>query len=134
MYKKIYYYIIIFSTALNVILKINTNKYYELGNNEGTIEKHYTRSQFDVCPKPLITVDEVSNTKKLLREIAKNISLLLGDQGYQRCACKSDCKTNKCKCKASGILCSGVVWTAHAGYTYAYLKSNIVVIWPMIIN
>jgi hypothetical protein len=50
MYKKIYYYIIIFSTALNVILKINTNKYYGLGINEGTIEKHYTRSQFDVCP------------------------------------------------------------------------------------
>jgi hypothetical protein len=50
MYKKIYYYKIIFSTALNVILKINTNKYYELGNNERTIEKHYNRSQFDVCP------------------------------------------------------------------------------------
>jgi hypothetical protein len=76
----------------------------------------------------------MSNTKKLLREIAKNILLLLGDQGYQRCVYKSNCKTNKCKSKASAILCSGVVWTAHAGYTYAYLKSNIVVIWHMIIN
>jgi len=70
-----------------------------------SIEEHYSRSQFDVCPEPLITVDEVSNTKKSSREIAKNMSLL-GGQSYQRCACKSNYKTNKCKCKASGILCN----------------------------
>jgi hypothetical protein len=31
---------------------------------------------------------------------------LLSGQGYQRYACKSNCKINKCKCKASGILCN----------------------------
>lgn len=90
---------------LFAVVSINDEDYYELGNKEGTIEQYYTRSQFDVCPEPFIKVDEVSNVKKSLREIAKNMSLL-GGQGYQRCACKSNCKTNKCKCKASGIFCN----------------------------
>lgn len=58
---------------LFAVVSIKDGEYYELSNKEGTIEQHYSRFQFDVCPEPLITIDEVSNTKKSLKEIAKNV-------------------------------------------------------------
>ncbi|CAK9807179.1 hypothetical protein ANTPLA_LOCUS5208 [Anthophora plagiata] len=33
-------------------------------------------------------------------------SSVSGGQGYQRCVCKGQCKSNKCKCKKSGKLCN----------------------------
>jgi len=53
--------------SLNIIfsvVSIKDGKFYELGNKYGTIEQHYARFQFDICPEPFIKVDEVSNIKK----------------------------------------------------------------------
>ncbi|KAF0762042.1 Uncharacterized protein FWK35_00016732 [Aphis craccivora] len=47
----------------------------------------YTKPQFDIYPESFIKVDEVTS-----------------GQDSQRYAFKSNYKTNKCKCKASGIL------------------------------
>ncbi|KAL4098669.1 hypothetical protein QTP88_023221 [Uroleucon formosanum] len=58
---------------LFAVVSIKDGEYYELSNKEGTIEQHYSRFQFDVCLEPLITIDEVPNTKKSLKEIAKNV-------------------------------------------------------------
>ncbi|XP_050064166.1 SCAN domain-containing protein 3-like [Aphis gossypii] len=50
-------------------------------------------------------LDEVPDTMLTLREIAKRHSQF-GGQGYQKCFCKTSCKTNRCACRKNNVLCS----------------------------
>ncbi|KAF0755233.1 KRAB-A domain-containing protein 2-like [Aphis craccivora] len=49
--------------------------------------------------------DEIPDTMLTLREIAKR-HFQFGVQGYQKCFCKTLCKTNRCAYRKNNILCS----------------------------
>jgi hypothetical protein len=88
-----------------VIINIDKNKNYKLGNKNGTLTQLYSRNEFTVCPKPLINVEDVSDQLKSLREVA-NLQSLTGGQIFKKRLCKSDCKNKKCKCKSLNLLCN----------------------------
>jgi len=49
-------------------------------------------------------LDEVPDTMLTLRGITKRHSQF-GGQGYQKCFCKTSCKTNRCTCRKNNVLC-----------------------------
>lgn len=75
------------------------DNYYKLGNKHGTLPRFYTKNQFDVCPLPLISLDEMICVPKSLREIASQMTGTDG-QRCKRCSCKSGYDYNRCKCKS----------------------------------
>ncbi|KAF0733684.1 SCAN domain-containing protein 3-like [Aphis craccivora] len=53
-----------------------------------------------------VQIETVPTTSPIsLREVPRKCSNL-GDQGYDRCNFKQQCKINKCKCRAAGKLCT----------------------------
>ncbi|XP_043471751.1 KRAB-A domain-containing protein 2-like [Leptopilina heterotoma] len=81
------------------------NDYYTLGNEHGTLNKKYVRSEFFKCAGKLINVENVSAKKVSLREAASQNSVF-GAQGYELCNCKTGCAQNKCKCFKSNKKCN----------------------------
>ncbi|XP_074035210.1 uncharacterized protein [Leptinotarsa decemlineata] len=90
--------------VLAVIMCVQ-NELYELGTKEGRLPQMYSRNQLTLCKESFISLDMVPNLHISLREYVKKTSLS-GGQGYQRCVCKTKCKTDKCKCKKNGKLCN----------------------------
>jgi len=52
---------------LFAVVSIKDGEFCELGNKDGTIEQHYARSQFDICPEPCIKGDCVKYKKIFTR-------------------------------------------------------------------
>jgi len=96
------YFKIIFILIFFFIVKDNL---YEIGTNEGRLHQLYSRNQFTICKEVFIQADDVPPVQISLREVARKSSNL-GGQGYDRCTCNTQCKTNRCKCKRSGRLCN----------------------------
>nr|XP_022910410.1 uncharacterized protein LOC111421478 [Onthophagus taurus] len=94
--------------VLAVITHVEDNL-YKLCTESGVLKSKYTRSQFNPCKEKLLDKDQLLHgaTEKeiTLREAAACASPS-GSQGYQRCQCKTKCKTKKCLCKSTGILCN----------------------------
>lgn len=86
------------------IVEVNGDM-YKLANEKGTIKERFSRNQFTPCDADLVDAKEISEEEKSLRQLAREQSMF-GGQGYTRCNCKQECKTNRCKCKSSGMLCN----------------------------
>lgn len=88
-----------------VVAKNEEKQLYQLGTKTGKLKQYYTRNEFDVCKQKFLSIEEVPNEEKSLREIVSQVSLT-GGQGYKRCTCKGTCETKKCKCRFSKVLCN----------------------------
>lgn len=103
--KNIYSYILLSIIILN-FFQVTADGYYRLGTREGLLKSLYSRSQFTICQKKLIPIDEVPMENTLaLRTIATQQSTGTG-QGFMKCTCKSRCQTKKCLCVKNNIICS----------------------------
>ena len=90
------------------ITKIDESQFYKLGNYQGTIReklKNFSRNQFTPTNTTHIDISKISTEKKTLSQLAI-MAPKFGGQGFQRCNYKQGCKTNKCKCKRSGLKCN----------------------------
>ncbi|KAK3927020.1 KRAB-A domain-containing protein 2 [Frankliniella fusca] len=84
-------------TVLCVVVE-RADDLYKLGNENGTIDRLYSRNQFNLLPERLLKLEDVCSTEKPLRSLVTAASLL-GGQGFERCNCKQGCKTSKCSCR-----------------------------------
>ncbi|KAL4152776.1 hypothetical protein QTP88_000609 [Uroleucon formosanum] len=50
---------------LAVVMKVTVDRYYRLGTKEGLLKFLYSKSQFTICQKNLITIDQVSRENTL---------------------------------------------------------------------
>lgn len=78
---------------------------YEIGTQFGKLNQHYSRNQFTICIESFLSVADVPKKEISLRECARSSSVT-GGQGYERCTCKTECRTNRCSCKSKACLCT----------------------------
>ncbi|XP_065316793.1 SCAN domain-containing protein 3-like [Gordionus sp. m RMFG-2023] len=90
---------------LGVITDKSTDGFYKLGTSRGHLSGHYARSQFDLAKKNYINVGDVPPSCHTFRTMVGMSSIGSG-QGFKRCHCKQNCRTNRCKCKASNVSCN----------------------------
>jgi hypothetical protein len=79
--------------------------FYQLGTPEGLVAGSYARGEFSVLKQPLLSESDIGKEVKSLRTISSEQSLC-GGQGFVRCDCRKMCTSNRCKCKASNVLCN----------------------------
>lgn len=89
----------------NIIGKVvdKKNNVYQIGTRFGIINTWLSRNVLQATEAEFL--DEVPSTIITLRETAKRHSQF-GGQGYQKCFCKTSCKTNRCACRKNNVLCS----------------------------
>lgn len=56
--------------VLAVVMKVSEDGFYQLGTVNGILKQLYSRSQFTVCPKKLVQVEDVPNHEIVLRRAA----------------------------------------------------------------
>ncbi len=73
----------------------------------GTLDANYLRNELDYVSENFIAPADVPTVSTSLRSVAKTTSMGSG-QGFVRCNCttKSDCRTNRCKCRVASVLCN----------------------------
>ena len=72
------------------------------------LKHRFTRSQLVPCPENILNYEKTIATAGV-KEITVREAAgygIAGSQGYTRCICKAGCKTNRCACKKSNILCN----------------------------
>ncbi|KAE9529177.1 hypothetical protein AGLY_011973 [Aphis glycines] len=83
---------------LAVVIEVTDDGYYQLGTKEGLLKSLYSRSQFTICQKNLIAIEEVPRENTFaLRTIATQQSTGTG-QGFIKCTCKTKYQSKKCLC------------------------------------
>jgi len=88
-----------------VVLEIINNG-YRIGTKVGTIVGLMSRNQIEkIEGNSLTLLDIPENTEVSVRK-AVQLLTLSGGQGHVHCSCRGGCKTGKCKCKRSNILCN----------------------------
>lgn len=78
---------------------------YMFETKEGRIKQHYSRNQFTVCKQKFLSITEVPDEEKSLREIVKMQSLT-GGHGFKRCFCRRKCDTKRCSYRIKNLLCN----------------------------
>ena len=87
------------------ILEIINNG-YRIGTKVGTIVGLMSRNQIETIEGNSLTLLDIpKNTEVSVRKAVQLLSLS-GGQGHVHCSCRGGCKTGKCKCKRSNILCN----------------------------
>ena len=87
-----------------VVMEVNEFG-YRIGTQAGTLSGYLSRNQFEEVSESSLTSDMVPSAEISLREAVKRLSKT-GGQGFLSCKCKGGCKTSKCKCKKSNVLCN----------------------------
>ncbi len=84
---------------MTVIVSVD-DRGYRLGTKSGVLKTLYLRSMFQLCTdNGFLSLEEVPLDKEVsVREVATKESIG-GGQGFERCDCKTDCTTRRCKCK-----------------------------------
>ena len=79
---------------------------YKIGTTVGVISGLLSRNQIEkIHGHELTILDVPDNTEISVRKAVQLLSLY-GGQGHIHCSCRSGCKTGKCKCKRTNILCN----------------------------
>ncbi|GFT76297.1 CRC domain-containing protein [Trichonephila clavipes] len=68
--------------------------FFRLGPRDGRVKQLYSRSQFSICQRELISIEEVPNIDSTLRSVATAQSYGTG-QGFKKCSCKEMCYGKK---------------------------------------
>jgi len=75
--------------------------YTILGTKNGLLKHRYTRTEIVPCDENFLDLKGTKNSVKekeiTFREAAGHNSIA-GNQGYQRCHCKTKCQNNRCAC------------------------------------
>lgn len=89
----------------NIIGKVvnKKNNVSRIGTGFGIINTWLSRSVLQTINVEFL--DEVPNTIITLRITVKRHSQFV-EQGYQKCFCKTSCKTNRCAGRKTSVLCS----------------------------
>ena len=93
-------------SVLGVLIDIQYGK-YKSGTENGVLSDYYSYHQLlGVQDPPVLFLQDVkTNDPKSVREVVR-LQSITDSQGVLRCDCKCGCKTNRCKCKQSGLLCN----------------------------
>ena len=94
------------SNNISGIISDFRNGVYQISTSVGTLKNWYTRTEFRVSKTKLI--GEVCTDVVSVREAVTKLSGF-GGQGYQKCTCKpgkNQCRTAKCKCFRSKVVCN----------------------------
>ncbi|KAE9543046.1 hypothetical protein AGLY_002957 [Aphis glycines] len=91
----------------NIIGKVidNKNNVYQIGTRFEIINTWLSRNVLQTSDAEFL--DELPDTMLKLRKIVNKHSQF-GGQGYQKCFCKTSCKTNRCACRKNNVLCSSI--------------------------
>ena len=100
------------STVVCVVLE-KEKKSYRVGNVGGVYKELISRAHLQYVPTAtpeMMGLDELLRTWQgaphvSIRAIARAPSHA-GGQGFQRCSCKGDCLTPRCKCFRLGLVCN----------------------------
>ena len=90
---------------LAVIIDVQ-DEFYQVGTTQGVLKQLYVRSQFSVCKRPLLALEDIPLNKQIsLRSAATQQSTGTG-QGFVKCNCKTKCQSKKCFCVKKNVLCN----------------------------
>ncbi len=78
---------------------------YRVGTQAGILSGYLSRNQIEQVTGSSLTSDVVPSVQVSLREASRKLSKT-GGQGFLSCKCKGGCKTSKCKCKKSNVMCN----------------------------
>ncbi|GFS77145.1 KRAB-A domain-containing protein 2 [Nephila pilipes] len=73
-------------SVLAVVMGNTGEGFFQLGSRDGRIKQLYSRSQFGICERELISIEEVPNIDTMLRSIATAESCGTG-KGFKKCSC-----------------------------------------------
>lgn len=90
---------------LAVVMDVTEDGFYKIGTANGVLKQLYARSQFTVCKKRLMSVEDVPDQETGLRTAAAAQSCGSG-QGFVKCNCKTKCQTKKCACVKNKRQCN----------------------------
>ncbi|KAK7602738.1 hypothetical protein V9T40_006712 [Parthenolecanium corni] len=88
--------------VLGVVLS-HTDGVYEIVTHFGKLNQLYSRNQFTICTDQFLSANDVPGQKISLRARSASVT---GGQGFERCMCKTDCRTSRCSCKTKARLCT----------------------------
>ncbi|XP_043491623.1 KRAB-A domain-containing protein 2-like [Polistes fuscatus] len=90
---------------LAVVMNVTENGFYRLGTSKGILKEEYARSQFTLCTKNLLRIEDIPNHEISLQSVA--IDQFSGSsQEFVKCTCKGNCRTMKCLCVKNVIKCN----------------------------
>ena len=79
---------------------------FRVGTKAGTITGFMNRNQIEKIQGNTLSASDIPDSGELSVRQTVQILSLSGGQGHLHCSCRSGCKTAKCKCKRSGLLCN----------------------------
>lgn len=79
------------------------NDRYLVGTSKGTLKGRLAQNGFEATTVAM--TDDIPPERYTLRELAAKHSIV-GGQGIRRCTCKTQCDTNRCRCKKANIPCN----------------------------
>ncbi|GBL62597.1 hypothetical protein AVEN_148756-1 [Araneus ventricosus] len=80
---------------LEVAMSVIEDGFYRLGISEGILKQLYPRSQFTLCPKNWLRIEDIPDHEIPLWSVAIAQSSGSG-QGFSKCMCKTKCQNMKC--------------------------------------
>lgn len=91
--------------VVKVVLEIHKDNKYRIGTKAGIIDNWLERNCFELVSFVGLRKTDVPDKMASLREIVKTMSIGTG-QGFRKCACKTNCATNKCRCFKDILRCN----------------------------
>ncbi|GFV35252.1 KRAB-A domain-containing protein 2 [Trichonephila clavipes] len=89
--------------SVSAIVMENSGKgFFRLGTRVGRIKQLYSRSQFRICERELISIEEVPNIDTTFRSVATAQSC--GARlGFKKCSGTKMCNSKKCACFKNNV-------------------------------
>lgn len=88
-----------------VVVEVTKDGFYKIGTQNGVIFELFSRNQIAPAAAEYLHEKDVPQQTISVRAANKKSSLVVG-QGFVRCSCTTQCKTNRCTCKNNNVLCN----------------------------
>lgn len=92
--------------VIGLVLEEPKPNLYRVGTQGGMLKNLLSRSQMECAGATFLSRDQIPQKEVSIREAATAETFDKQSQGYLRCACTGQCKTDRCSCKASKISCN----------------------------
>ena len=93
-----------FPNILGIILD-KKDDLYQIGTKNGLVKGWFPRSEIGIEHKFMNSEEVPKSVALSLREASAKQSMS-GGQGFQKCNCKTGCRTKKCDCRKNNVLCN----------------------------